>query len=440
MRNTQLVRFLLAALTLPCPALPAATWTGAGDGWSWSNPDNWEEGVLPTDGETAVIRPGEGMRTVEIGGAAGGGVIRLVVESMESLSLVMNPEARVDGVRTVGWGGHQLSGTLEATSLLEVDHGGYLTLGALPAGATVEKRGGGTLVLGPGASGAGALRMKGWEGSVILEVDRPDALWDATLEALGSSFSFAGQVAGAARLVIGEGSFSPMTAGRLVAEKVTIHRSGVLDLSYLPGITTGLLNVTSGGARLHESLETPLIRVTNGMLELGVPPVEGRIEAAGSWLDGGTITGTVSLDPAGGMGGWTGGARLDAGSRLVWKPMEDESAAFYVLGGLEFADGSLLEIGEADWENPFWDDERTFAFIDTWGEGMVRGVPRMEGGRIDGRGGWSVGADAEGGLALMWSPEARPVPEGSAAGWALAFGMAAGAWRRRRGVERERHW
>lgn len=431
MRNTHLITFLLAAVALPCPTLPAATWTGAGDGWSWSNPDNWEEGILPQAGETAVIRPAWSGGAVEIGGAAGGGVIRLVIESADNLSLMMNPEARVDGIRTVGTGWHHLSGTVEAASLLEVDSGGQLTLGTLAAGTVVEKRGGGMLVLGAGASGAGALRVAGWEGSVIVEVDRADALWDATLEAFGASFSFAGEVAGAQRLVIGEGNFSQMSAGRLIAGEVVIHRSGVLDLSYLPGITTSFLNITSGGARLYGSLETPRIQVAGSTLEMGESAVGGLVETSGSWLDGGVITGTLALDPAGGMSGWSGAARMETGSRLVWKPTEDESAAFYVFGDVEFADGSLLAIGEADWENPFWDQARTFAFIDSWGGGVVRGVPQMEDGIIEGRGWWSVGADAEGGLALMWSPEAAPVPEGSAAGWAVAIGVLAGVWRRR---------
>ena len=425
MRNTHLITFLLTAVALPCPSLPAAIWIGTGDGWSWSDPSNWEEGILPQAGETAVIRPAGSAGAVEIGGAVGGGAIRLVIESPNNLSLMMNPEAKVDGVRTVGAGWHQLSGTIEAISLLEVDHGGQLALGMMATGAWLEKRGGGTLFLGSGASGAGALRLSGWEGSVTLEVDRPDALADATLDARGASFSFAGEVAGARKLVIGEGNFSQMSAGRLIADEVVIHRTGVLDLSYLPGITTDLLNITSGGARLYGSLETPHIRVIGSTLEMGESVVGGLVEVAGSWLDGGVITGTLALDPAGGMSGWSGAARMETGSRLVWKPTEDETAGFYVFGDVEFADGSLLAIGEADWENPFWDQARTFAFIDSWGDGVVRGVPQMEDGAIEGRGWWSVGADEQGGLALMWSPEVAPVPEASTLGWVAAMAIAA---------------
>lgn len=441
MTHPRTAALVLACLTLPCLAASAATWNGAGDGWSWSNPDNWEGGALPEGGGAIWIKPVAGSGWVEIGGVADGALINLVIDSPINLNLLLNPEARVAGVTTLDAGTHRLGGQAPgATSSWEVAVGGTVILSSLPAGASVEKRGGGTLAMEGAATGAGGLRVAGLEGSVILEVAEPLALADATLEATGASFSFAGGPTRAARLVIGEGQLGPMTGGRLVADEVVIRRAGTLDLSYIPGITAGVLRLEGGGARLGPSLETGRIVVRNATLELGESTVGGVIEVGAGWMDGGTLTGELALDAGAGMSGWMGAARMEAGSRLTWKPVTAEAAAFYVFGELTFAEGSLLEIGAGDWDNPFWDDERTFAFIDTWSGGVVRGAPQMEGGRIDGRGGWSVGADAEGGLALMWSPEARPVPEGSAAGWALAFGMAAGAWRRRRGVGRERHW
>jgi hypothetical protein len=429
MRNQPtLVLLTLAAATLPCPA---ATWIGAGDGWSWSNPDNWEGGALPTGGGPVTMRPPSGSGFVEIGGVDGGAAINLVVESQDNLSLYLNPEARLAGLRTVGSGWHQIEGTPEASTSWDIDAGGSLRLGALTADAVVEKRGQGQLEIGAWASAAGGLRLVGLEGSVVIELDQPDALERATLEATGASLSFSGEMTRVGKLVIGEGAVAPMAEGRWLADEVEVRRSGSLDLGWMPGVTANVLRVASGSVRLAESLETSRIVLAGATLEMGGVVVDGRLEVSGGWLEGGVLTGTMALDAGAGMTGWTGTARMEAGSRLEWKPVEDESAAIFVLGELMFAEGSLLAIGETDWTAPYWDQARTFAFIDTWSGGVVQGMPGMEGGLVEGEGWWSVNGEEQGGLALTWTPAAAPVPEASTLGWGLALGLGTMAARRR---------
>lgn len=424
---------ILASLALPCLRLSAATWTGAGDGWSWSNPDNWEDGAVPAEGGVVWIKPVAGSGWVEIGGVGGAGAISLAIESPFNLNLVLNPEARVAGVVTLDAGTHRLGGQApEAMTSWQVAAGGTVILSTLPTGAVVEKRGGGTLALESGAAGAGGLRVAGLEGSVNLEVAEPMALASATLEATGAAFSFAGGPERLARLVIGDGQLGAMVGGRLVADEVVIRRVGTLDLSYIPGITTGVLRLEGGGARLSPSLEAGRIVVRNATLEMGDSSVGGVIEVGAGWMSGGVITGELAVDAGAGMSGWMGTGRMEAGSRLTWRPVTSEAAAFYVFGELTFAEGSLLEIGPADWANPYWDQARTFAFIDSWGGGVTRGMPALASAAGTGQGAWSVGADGMGGLALMWTPEAAPVPEPATMGWVAIAGLSAGAWRRRR--------
>lgn len=442
MRNQRtLVLLTLAAATLPCPA---ATWIGAGDGWSWSNPDNWEGGALPMGGGTVTIRPAGGSNFVEIGGVEGGGVINLVVESQGNMSLYLNPEARLAGLRTVGSGWHQLEGTPEASTSWEIDVGGSVRLGALTADAVVEKRGQGLLEISAWATGAGGLRLAALEGSVVIELDQPDALERATLEAIGAGISFSGEMTRAGKLVIGEGAVSPMVDGRWVADEVEVRRSGLLDLGWMPGVTADVLRVTSGGVRLAESLEAGRVVVAGSTLEMGGLVVDMPVEVSGGWLEGGVLTGTLKLDAGAGMTGWGGTGRMETGSMLEWKPVQDESAALHVFGELEFAEGSLLAMGETDWTAPYWDQAREFAFVDTWSGGVVRGMPTLEGSVVEGRGAWSVGGDGQGGLALLWSPEAAPVPEGSTLGWVMGVAVLVGGMRGRRlrriGDGGKRHW
>lgn len=433
MRNPRCTSLLLAALALPSPSLPAATWTGAGDGWSWGNLDNWEGGALPSGGEMVWVKPTAGGGWVEIGGAAGGGTITLAIESPIGLNLMLNPEARVTGVTTLDPGWHRLAGNPpEAASTWQVAPGGTLVVDSLAAGATLLKTGQGMLSIGAWAAGAGQLRVTGAEGSVLIEASDPLALSDATLEATGASFSFAGEVARVGRLVIGEGSFGPMTGGRLVAGEVVVNRAGYLDLSNLPRLSADVLRIAQGTVRLGGSAEAGRLVLSNATLELGDRVVEAVVEVGGGWLDGGVIAGEVAVDAGAGMSGWMGAATVAAGGRLTWRPAGDASATFWVMGELAFAAGSAVTIGEADWSSPYWDTTRTFAFLDTWGDGIVRGMPALEGGEVAGEGSWSLGADGRGGLALTWHAEAAPVPEGSALGWAGAIGLGVAGWRRRR--------
>lgn len=433
MRNARWTSLFLAALTLPCPALSAATWTGAGDGWSWSNPDNWEGGALPLGGETVWIKPVAGGGWVDIGGATGGGTITLVIESPMALNLMLNPEARVAGVTTLDPGWHRLGGASpEAASTWQVAPGGSIALDSLAAGSTLLKTGQGMLSIGASASGAGGLRVVGVDGSVVIEAGDPLALSEATLEATSASFSFAGEVARVGKLVIGEGSFGPMAEGRLVADEVVVNRSGYLDLSHFPRIATGVLRIVGGAVRLGGSVETGRIELANATLELGDASLGGLLEVEGGWLDGGVIAGEVAVDAGAGMSGWMGTASVAAGGRLTWRPTEDAAAALWVMGELVFEPGSLLAIAEADWSSPYWDATRTFAFLDRWGNGIVRGMPLLENGLVDGEGSWSVGADGQGGLALTWTADVAPVPEGSALGWAAMLALAAACGRRAR--------
>lgn len=424
MRNPRLARAVLLLLALPCPA---ATWNGAGDGWSWLNPDNWEAGSLPLAGETVWIRPAAGGGWIEIGGVAGGAPLNLVIDSPINLNLMLNPEARVTAVTTLDPGAHFVGGNApQAGSRWEVAPGGSLSLGNLPADAVLEKWGGGLLTLGAAATGAGGLRVVGREGSLVIEVDQPMALAGASLEALGASVSFSGEVSRVARLVIGDGQFSPMSGGRLTADEVVISRQGSLDLSYLPGITTDVLRIVSGGVRPAASLEAGRIILSDATLELGESSLGGVLEVSRGWIDGGVITGQLTLDAAAGMSGWTGNGSFAPGGKLSWKP---GGAALYVMGQLAFEEGSLVEIASVDWASPFWDEAREFAFLDSWGAGQVTGLPGLTGSGVAGEGTWVMGSDGAGGLRLAWTPEAVPVPEASALGWALALGALGAASR-----------
>ena len=431
MQNQRFTTCLLTALALPCLPLSAATWTGASDGWSWSNPENWEDGLLPTGGETTWIRPVAGGGWVEIGGSTDGGAINLVIDSPGDLNLMLNPEARVAGVTTLGPGWHRLEGTPpEAMSTWQVDAGGSITLDRLAEGATLVKTGYGTLTVGYNASTAGLLRVTGLEGSVFIEAEHSLDLADATLEALGASFGFAGGATRVGKLVIGEGSFSPLVEGRLVADEVVINKAGELDLGNLPGITAGVLRIEGGSVYLGSAVEANRIVVSNAILGLGPLSLGGLTELAGGWLGGGVLTGNLVVDAAAGMSGWMDTASVAAGGKLTWVPVEDETAALWVMGDLSFDPGSLVTIGKADWSSPYWDTTRTFAFINTWGEGIVRGMPTLEGGVIAGEGSWGVGADGQGGLALTWTADTVPVPEASTLGWAAALALAGTALRR----------
>lgn len=434
MKNPRRTTCLLAALALPCLPLTAATWTGAGDGWSWSNLENWEDGVLPSAGEAVWIKPVAGNGWVEIGGVAGGDPINLVIESPIGLDLMLNPEARVAGVTTLDAGWHRLGGNPpEASSSWEVAAGGSLVLGSLATGSNLVKTGQGTLTISSAASGAGQLRVAGLEGGVVIEAEHAGDLSEATLEALGASFSFAGNVTRVGKLVIGEGSFGPMAGGRLVAGEVVIRRSGDLDLSNLPGITTGVLRVEGGTVIPSGSLEAGRIVVANAMLGLGPSSLGGVVELKGGWIDSGVLTGEVLVDTAAGMSGWMGIGYLTDGARLTWMPTEDGATALGLTGELVFEEGSLLAIGEADWSSPYWDATRTVTLVETWGVGIVRGMPTLEGGGVEGQGSWTLGDNGQGGLALTWAVEAVPVPEPSTWGWA-ALVLLTGAWRRRVGT------
>jgi len=431
MRNPRLTTCLLTALALPCLPLPAATWTGAGDGWSWSNLDNWEEGALPAGGETVWIRPVAGSGWVEIGGATDGGALRLVLDSPINLSLELNPEARIAGVTTLDAGWHRLGGKApEAMSDWHVMGGGALALGNLAEGSTLVKTGQGTLALEPAASGAGGLRVVGWDGSVTLEVEDPLAIAGATLEARGAFFSFGGEVARVGKLVLGEGAFGPMSGGGLAADEIVVSRSGYLDFSLYPRVATEVLRIESGVVRLGGVVETGRIVLSMAVLELDGTPFGGVLEVGGGWLEGGVVAGEMRLDAAAGMAGWMGSGRLAEGGRLTWKPVEDESAAFWVMGELVFEEGSVVAISEADWSSPYWDSARTFAFIDIWGGGIVQGMPGLQDGRVAGEGNWGIAADGQGGLALTWNPEAAPVPEAATLGWGAALALGAAVLRR----------
>ena len=64
------------ALLLAAATLPAAIWTGAGDGFTWNDPGNWSDGALPGPNDW-VWDIGSGRSVTLIGPAPGGQIIKL---------------------------------------------------------------------------------------------------------------------------------------------------------------------------------------------------------------------------------------------------------------------------------------------------------------------------------------------------------------------------
>jgi hypothetical protein len=85
---------------------PSITWTGLGDGKSWSNPNNWSDKLLPTRNDTVAI-PG-GFTVIQVGGgtfAAGALTTSSPLEILSSGTLQLFASAVLNSALTIDNGG-----------------------------------------------------------------------------------------------------------------------------------------------------------------------------------------------------------------------------------------------------------------------------------------------------------------------------------------------
>lgn len=392
-----ITRILLSTLLLT-PALPrAATWSGGGDGLTWSDPGNWAEGS-PPGAEDPVWEIGEGAVVTLEDEAPGGWIIK-----------------RGGGELRVGAG-------LGASASVEVEGGRLSWSGPLAIGH---------LGLAGGGAGGGPLAVD------LLTVSAGEFV---DLDELGE-FS-----AGVLR-VEGGGTTRWSGGGTVGALEVT---GGTLDMDV--GWTMAPFLMTGGrinGGFLHgpatltggvfNSYVTRNLRLAGGDIELVSATASG-----GLGLEGGTIRGNLAAAGSINLASWGSDIELAASMyldplvTLNWTMEFPESVpSLRVTGELVSPWGVGIGFGLVDWSLPFWDAPREFVLIDAWEGGVVSASFTIDGSGSEGQGLWSQVESAEGDVVVRWTPtDVAAVPEPGMMGLAWACAALAAARRRGRGRAR----
>jgi len=165
MRQTRIAATLAVLALLAAAALPAAalgcsgghsfTWTGEGDGHSWSDAENWspQEEAPPKSGDTAIIQGSEEAEAEVEGGTEG--ICDLTLEGADAF--LTGTALTVEGDFT--WEGGQgeeaaseLEGNLTVDGSTTIGHNVILAGGKLSANGSLDVNGGTELTLADGSA------------------------------------------------------------------------------------------------------------------------------------------------------------------------------------------------------------------------------------------------------------------------------------------------
>ena len=485
-RRLRTLPFLLLALT----RLPAATWTGGGDGYSWTDQANWESGLAPVAGETVWIDPVAGVTRVEVGLAADGGAIGgLILAGSEGLEVRLLDGAGVTSVRSIGAAAHRFEGLgLGGSSVWDVDGGGSVSWGTLPDWTELNWTGAGELRLAHAASAApGPLNLTVAAGNVRF-VGPQEGVLDLTSVTLeGGGITFDDQVSWLGQVTYRSGSFGMMSMGSLWVGGFRLEVDGDIDLNDLGSVSAsevrlrstgtiasgtalagsvvvlegGVLDLSGGvlqpwlvveGGRVQGGEVASEMRMTGGELAATVTgyltlsessvTMDGAVIAGTLRMGGGTIVdgsarieGEVVLEGAG-AGTWAGEVVLAEGTIIRWIPSEQEAASMTLAGAWTAEGGLTLAVGEVDWTSPYWESARQMRLVDLWeGGSLAANLTLVEAAR-EGFGEWTLGTAEDGTPLMLWTPELIAVPEPSHLAGVAALALLAISARRRRAPRR----
>jgi hypothetical protein len=477
--------FLLITLV----RLPAATWNGAGDGFSWTDQANWDSGLRPISGETVWINPVAGVTRVEVGAASDGGAIGgLVLAGAEGLEVRLLDGAGVASVRSIGTASHRFEGLgLAEGSEWNVDAGGSVSWATLPDWTDLDWTGQGELRLAhASAASPGPLNLRVSAGNVHF-VGPQEGVLDLTSVTLeGGSLSFDDQVSWLGEVTYRSGSFGMMsmeslwvggfrldvagdidlnalnpisasevrlrstgtiTSGTAVAGSVVILEGGILDLSggELQAALVIEGGMVRGGAVANEvrmtggalaTTVTGYLTVADAEVAMEDAVIAGTLRMGGATVEGAArIEGEVMLEGAG-AAIWVGDVALAEGAVIRWYPSEEEAASMSLAGAWTAEGGLTLAIGETDWTSPYWGSVRQMRLVDLWeGGSLAASFTLAEGGKA-GFGEWTLGEAEDGTPLMLWTPGLLAVPEPSHLAPVAALALLAVSARRRRARRR----
>lgn len=239
----------------------------------------------------------------------------------------------------------------------------------------------------------------------------------------GSGTLLWGETASASVVEVSQGTFD-FAGARLQSE---VHLSGGTVSGYILDAPIHATGGTLSAVALAPLTMTggPVLCVdvfASYSINLSAATVQGRLVAQGA----------VGLIPGASSSIIEGALEMTGNASLCWSMQDSLLVAPLIVTGSLFSDHEAwIYFGLVDWSQPHWDTPHDVLFVDAWEGGIVAAtfIPDPYAGN-ESEGSWSQVPTADGDVILRWTPllttqlQSAPIPEASAAPWAMALATA----------------